>query len=34
MVKDTDKGKELITQINDLEKLLAAYRLGLLKENN
>ena len=34
MVKDTDKGKALITQINDLEKLLAAYRLGLLKENN
>ena len=32
MVKDTDKGKELITQINDLKKLLTAYQLGLLKE--
>ena len=34
MVKDTDKGKELITQINDLKKLLSAYRLGLIKEKN
>ncbi len=32
MVKDTDKGKELKTQINDLKKLLSAYRLGLIKE--
>lgn len=32
MVKDTDKGKELITQINDLKKLLTAYQLGLIKE--
>ena len=32
MVKDTDKGKELITQINDLKKLLVAYRNGLIKE--
>ena len=32
MVKDTDKGRELITQINDLKKLLVAYRNGLIKE--
>ncbi len=32
MVKDTDRGRELISQINDLHKLLAAYRTGLLKE--
>lgn len=31
-VRDTDIGKELITQINDLEKLLTAYRKGLIKE--
>ncbi|MDR1003657.1 MAG: fructose-1,6-bisphosphatase, partial [Prevotellaceae bacterium] len=32
MVKDTDKGQELVTQIRDLEKLLVAYRTGLIKE--
>lgn len=32
MVKDTDKGLELITQIEDLKKLLVAYRTGLIKE--
>ncbi len=32
MVKDTDKGKELVTQIYDLKKLLVAYRTGLIKE--
>ena len=32
MVKDTDKGKELVTQIQDLKKLLVAYRTGLIKE--
>ncbi len=32
MVKDTDRGGELISQINDLHKLLAAYRIGVLKE--
>ena len=31
MVKDTDKGKELVTQIQDLKKLLVAYRTGLIK---
>lgn len=31
-VKDTDSGKELEGQINDLELLLAAYRKGLIKE--
>lgn len=34
MVKDTDKGKELITQIKDLQKLLVAYRNGFIKERN
>ncbi len=32
MVKDTDKGAELQSQIQDLEKLLYAYRNGLIKE--
>lgn len=32
MVRDTDRGHELTTQINDLHKLLAAYRMGMLKE--
>jgi fructose-1,6-bisphosphatase-3 len=31
-VKDTDKGKELKSQISDLEKLLFAFRNGLIKE--
>jgi len=32
MVGDTDKGRELKTQIADLEKLLAAYRRGIIRE--
>ncbi len=32
MVRDTDKGRELRVQIHDLQKLLATYRMGLLKE--
>lgn len=32
MVKDTDKGRELSIQIEDLKKLLVAYRTGLIKE--
>lgn len=32
LVRDTDKGKELIAQIQDLKKLLYAYRFGFLKE--
>ena len=32
MVKDTDKGNELSSQIRDLQKLLVAYRSGLIKE--
>ncbi len=32
MVKDTDKGRELIVQIKDLKKLLVAYQNGLMKE--
>lgn len=34
MVKDTDKGKELMVQIEDLKKLLAAYRTGMIKERS
>lgn len=33
-VRDTDKGRELARQIVDLNKLLAAYRRGLIKERN
>ena len=32
LVADTDKGDELRTQINDLKKLLYAYRHGIIKE--
>ncbi|MGL4520851.1 MAG: fructose-1,6-bisphosphatase [Phocaeicola sp.] len=32
MVRDTDKGRELITQIKDLKKLLMAYSRGIIKE--
>ena len=31
-IKDTDKGKELLEQINSLEQLLEAYRSGLFRE--
>jgi len=31
-VKDTDIGKELMAQIEDLKMLLATYRKGLIKE--
>ena len=31
-IKDTDKGKELMIQISDLEKLLEAYKNGTLSE--
>ena len=34
MVRDTDIGKELITQIQDLKKLLVAYRNGYIKEKS
>lgn len=34
LVRDTDKGKELITQIEDLHKLLIAYRTALIKESS
>ena len=34
MVKDTDKGVELAAQIEDLKKLLVAYRMGLIKVKN
>jgi fructose-1,6-bisphosphatase-3 len=32
MVKDTDKGRELVDQIKELNKLLFAYRNGIIKE--
>ena len=31
-IKDTDKGKELLEQINSLEQLLDAYRTGAMRE--
>ena len=31
-IKDTDKGKELLEQIDALEQLLAMYRNGSLRE--
>lgn len=31
-VRDTDKGRELVAQVEDLNKLLAAYRRGLIRE--
>ena len=34
LVRDTDKGKELQTQINELKELLFAYRHGIIKERN
>ena len=33
-VKDTDKGQQLQTQIDELRQLLYAYRHGILKENS
>lgn len=33
-VRDTDKGRELAGQVEGLNKLLAAYRRGLIKEQN
>ena len=33
LVADTDKGKELREQVNDLRQLLKAYRHGIIKEN-
>ncbi|MBM6822729.1 fructose-bisphosphatase class III, partial [Fusobacterium mortiferum] len=32
-VKDTDIGKELQAQVNDLKKLLKAYNQGLISQN-
>ena len=34
LVRDTDKGHEIASQIEDLNKLLAAYRRGLIKEKS
>lgn len=33
-ISDTDNGRELLEQIDDLHKLLQAYRSGTIKENN
>ncbi|MFA6831715.1 MAG: fructose-bisphosphatase class III, partial [Bacteroidaceae bacterium] len=33
-VRDTDKGRILNKQIQDLRKLLVGYRMGLIKEKN
>lgn len=33
-VRDTDKGRELMVQINDLKRLLEAYRTGIIKERS
>lgn len=33
-VRDTDQGRILAQQVTDLDKLLAAYRRGLIKEDN
>ena len=33
-VKDTDKGRQLQTQIDELRQLLYSYRHGILKENS
>lgn len=34
LVKDTDKGEDMIKRIEDLHKLLIAYRTAAVKENN
>ncbi|GAD06436.1 Fructose-1,6-bisphosphatase class 3 [Porphyromonas crevioricanis] len=34
LVRDTDKGKELIEQVKDLKDLLEAYRYGLIQEKD
>lgn len=33
LIRDTDMGKQLLEQINDLEQLLEAYRTGRIKEH-
>lgn len=33
-ISDTDKGRALLEQIDDLHQLLQAYRSGIIKENN
>ena len=33
LVRDTDRGRELQGQVENLEKLLQAYRNGLIKES-
>ena len=33
-VRDTDKGRELLSQIRELTELLYAYRHGIIKEND
>ena len=33
-ISDTDEGRDITVQISDLEKLLAAYRAGIIKQGN
>ena len=33
-ISDTDEGRDIAVQIQDLEKLLAAYRAGIIKQGN
>jgi fructose-1,6-bisphosphatase len=32
MVRDTDRGRELTRQVEDLQYLLQAYQMGLIEE--
>ena len=34
LVRDTDRGRELTRQVNDLQQLLQAYQMGLIEERN
>jgi fructose-1,6-bisphosphatase-3 len=34
MVRDTDKGREIREQVNELQKLLVAFRSGLVQERD
>jgi fructose-1,6-bisphosphatase len=34
MVRDTDRGRELIRQVSELQQLLQAYQMGWIEERN
>ncbi|MDD3203811.1 MAG: fructose-bisphosphatase class III, partial [Pygmaiobacter massiliensis] len=34
LIEDTDEGQAIRRQITELQRLLAAYRAGIIKENN